>query len=264
MGQCRLQLLPQLLHLRLRAAVGHRDVVLLVAAAGLHRQVHQLVHDLLPAPDLGDGLELAVGGEGDEGLDLEHGARHGRHLADAPALLEVLQGIHREEGGSALDELRHPLFREFPPGGAPPQILRQLQHGDADAQGAAHRVVHPDLQVLPLLRHEPHHVVGAREPPREHDGDDPVIPLLSDVVKGRRDVLPRGQGGLGQLPPLQPGIDVGGMDVHAVPVLPVGAADAQRDHMDAVLFRRPGGQVGAGIGEQGDLTWGHRDIISIC
>ena len=64
----------------------------------------------VPAPDLGNGLELPVGGEGDEGLDLEHGARHGRHLADAAALLQILQRVHGEEGEGVLDQPGHPAL----------------------------------------------------------------------------------------------------------------------------------------------------------
>ena len=43
-----------------------------------------------------------------------------------------------------------------------------------------------------------------------------------------------------------------------VPVLPIGTADAQRYHMDAVLLRHPGGQISTGVGKQGDLARGHR------
>ena len=81
------ELALQNLHLRRSAAVGHRQIVPRRAVVGLRHQLDELADHQVPAPDLGNGLELPVGGEGDEGLDLEHGARHGRHLADAAAFL---------------------------------------------------------------------------------------------------------------------------------------------------------------------------------
>ena len=54
---------------------------------------------------------------------------------------------------------------ELPPGGARTEILRQLEHGDADAQRTAHRVVDLDLKVPALLRQQACHIIGAGEAP---------------------------------------------------------------------------------------------------
>lgn len=126
------------------------------------------------------------------------------------------------------------------------------------AQRTAHRVVDLDLKVPALLRQQACHIIGAGEAPREHDGDDAVIALVPDAVKGRRDVLPRGKGGLGQLARPEPGIDIGGMDIHAVGIFAVGTADPQGNDVDVVLLRDLSRQIGGGIGEQGNFTRRHR------
>ena len=228
-----------------------------MVSAGRHHHVDEPVLDLPAAPDLGHGLELPVLGEGEDRLDLEHGPGHRRDLTDATPLLEILQGIHREEGEGILDELGHPLPGQLPPGGPAPQVLRQLEHGHPHPQGTADRVVDPYLQILPLLPQQPHHVVGPGQAAGEHHGDDPVVPLRRQLVKDGGDVLPDRQRGLGQLTGAEPPVDVGGGDVHAVPVLPVRAADPQRDHVDPVLLRQLWGQVRAGVGEQCDLSGRH-------
>ena len=261
-GQGGLQLLLELGHLLGGPAVGHGQVVLFVAAAGFDHQVDELILNLSAPSDLGDGLELPVGGEGDEGLDLEHGARHGGDLADATALEQVLQGVHREEGKGALDEIGHPPVGQLPPGGAGAQVLGKLKQGHAHTQGPAHRVVDLDFQIAALLGQQPGHIIGARQAAGEHDGDDPVVPLRGDAVEGAGDVLPGGERGLGQLAGAEPGVDVGGVDVHSVPVFPIGAADVQGHHMDVVFLRQLGGEIGAGIGQQRDFAGSHTSITS--
>ena len=162
-----------------------------------------------------------------------------------------------KKGKVFLNELGHPLPGQLPPGRSAPQVLRQLEHGYPHPQGAADRVVDPHLQVLPLLPQQPDHIVGPGQAAGEHHGDDSVVALRRQAVKDGVDVLPDRQRGLGQLTGAEPPVDVGGGDIHAVPVLPVRAADPQRDDMDPVLLRPLLGQVRAGVGEQCDLSGRH-------
>ena len=81
-----------------------------------------------------------------------------------------------------------------------------------------------------------------------------------DGGKGGRNVLSGGQGGLRQLSGPQPGIDVGGVDVYAVPVLSAYAQDPQGHDKDLVFRRQLRGEVRAGIREQGDFLGCHGHI----
>ena len=50
-----------------------------------------------------------------------------------------------------------------------------------------------------------------------------VISGRGNAVKGVRDVLGGGKGGMGELTGPQTAVDIGGMDIHAVPVFAVRA-----------------------------------------
>ena len=117
------------------------------------------------------------------------------------------------------------------------------------------------VQIRPLLRQQPHHVVGAGQAAGEHQGDGPVVPGRGDGVEGVGDVLGGGQGGLGQLPGPEAAVDVRGADVHAVPVLPVGAQDPQGHHKDLIFRRQLGGEIRAGVRQQGDLLGCHGSLF---
>ena len=260
--QSRRQLLAHQRHAFRCAAVGHRQVVPLVTAAGLHRQVHQLVHHLVSPPDLGHGGQLAILGKGKERLDLQQHPCRGGDFADAPALLQVFQGIHGEEGMGPRDELWCPPLRQFLPVHPVPDILRQLQHGHAQAQGATDGVKGPDLQLAPaFLRHQPQQVIGAGQAAGEHDGDHAVIAFLMNAGQQLQDLLRCRQGGLGQFSRPQAAINVFAPDIHAVQVFPVSAQNAQGDHENMVLLRQLGRQIGAGICQDRDLPWIHNSFF---
>ena len=132
-------------------------------------------------------------------------------------------------------------------------LLPQLEHNDADAQGAAAGVEHGDVQIVPLLGLHPHQVAGARQAAGEHDGDHLLIAVGADLIQGVAEHAPLGQGGAGQLPPVEAVVHVLGKDVHPVGELPVVTADFQRHHVDGLALPHGRGQVGGGIGEQRDL-----------
>ena len=217
-------------------------------AAAVHGHGHQLVDDLVPAPDLGDGLELPVGGEGDDGLDLEQGPRRGGDLADAPALHQILQGVHGEEGEGAGNQLWSPALHQGLPVHAVSDVLRQLEHRQPLAQGAADRVEDPDGEAFPaLLGDEAHQIVGAGKTTGEHNGQDAVVAGILNFLEYRAHALHRGQGGLGQLAGPEAAVDVGVADVDAVGILAVGAEDAQGDQMNTVFRCQLRGQIRTGI-----------------
>ena len=167
-------------------------------AAAVHGHGHQLVDDLVPAPDLGDGLELPVGGEGDDGLDLKQSACRGGDLADAPALHQVLQGVHGEKGVGVRDQRGGPVLHQGFPVHAVSDILRQLEHRQALSQGAADGIENLDGEGVPaLLGDEAEEVVGAGEAAGEHDGNHAVIARVPDFLQHGPGALGRGQRGLG-------------------------------------------------------------------
>ena len=157
------------------------------------------------------------------------------------------------------NQLGHAALCQLLPLHAAADVLRQLEEGHPHAQGPAEGVVHPHRQHPPaLLADQAHQVVGAGEAAGEHHGDDAVIPVHDDLAQGLFDVLAGGQGGLRQLAGAETGVDVPPEDVHTVGILPVGAQNPQRHPVDVILLCQTGGQVGAGVRQQGNLLWNHK------
>ena len=234
-----------------------------MTAAGLDYKLDEFALHLPAPPDLGDGLELPVRGEGKERLDLENRPRHGSDLPNAAAPLKILQGIHGKEGKGVLDQMGNALLDKLLPGSARPQVFCQLQQHCAHAKRTAHRVKDLDFQVMPLFCHKADHIICAGEAAGQENGDNAIIAVCRDLVKGGGDVLAGGQRGLGQLAGAEQAVDISGADIYAVPKLTVPAADAQRDRVDVVFFSKLAAQVRTGIGEKRNLSRGHSDIISI-
>ena len=152
----------------------------------------------MATPNLGDGGQLSVWCKGQDGLDLQQHSRRGGNFADAAALLQVFQGVHREEWERTLNELRYTALRQFLPAHAVPDVLRRLQNCQALAQGTTEGIKYPDGQLPPaLLRQDPHQIIGAGQSAGQHDGDDAVIAPLHDPPEGLAHILCGRQGGLG-------------------------------------------------------------------
>ena len=242
-------------HLLGRAAVGNAQVVPDAGPDVLFHQFQDLVLNLPAAPHLGHALKLAVGGKGNHRFDAQQGTGKGGHLSNTPALAQVFQGVHREEGEGIFDQLGYPVAHQSIPVHPGQNVLPQLEHHDPHTQGAAFGVEHGDVQVLPGLRLEAHHIIGARQPGGKHDGQHLFIAVGLDAVQGVADAAAVGQRGAGQLSPMEAVIHILGKDVHSVGVFSVVADDLQGHRIDGLIRPQRRGQVGGGIGKQRDLLY---------
>lgn len=85
------------------------------------------------------------------------------------------------------------------------------------------------------------------------DGDNLPVAVGGDLAEGPPHIEKVGQGGLGQLPQALAAVNIGRKNVHAVRILPVPAADAQGHHIDGLARAGGGSEIGAGVGQKGDL-----------
>ena len=205
---------------------------------------------------LGDGVvALLVAHE--DGLDVERRAKAVDGLADAPALVEVLERLDREEHVRLLGGAVEPLG----------ELLER--HARLDVVDAAlddHAGDHADRagvdhergdDVGHLVGHELRGLVGRGQRARDRHDDGALVAVVAGVLEGLAQLVGGGQRRRGDLV-VEPTDDLVRVDVDAaLEGRPVGVVDAQGHDADVMLGLERGGGVGSRVGDDGDALVVH-------
>ena len=257
LGEGRLDdLLPGPAHRRVPAGVAGEDLHLHPGKPGGQIGPQSLDEGLLGvghAPDLLVGVQLPLLDQ-EDGLDVED-RRHGRRRrGDPAALLQKLQGVHRQVddavpalGLQGLPDLggAHALVQQGP------GVADALLQGDGDPPVVHHQhlpVVFPG-QALG-------HLAGAAEPRRHGEVEDGVVGLQQGIPQGG-DLKGSGLGGGDPGPLAHPVKKHGVGQVAALKVeLPVDGK-GHGDEMDPDLRRGCRGEPAVGVGHNGCFQGAH-------
>ena len=193
---------PQTLALIGIVTVAHRNAVVIRGAAVGIQIVHQLFQclfkALLPAAGYAAGEDLTLL-EQDHGLESQHIGGAAGHLADAPALDEVVQITHGEEdlvGGFFRFQPSHSLVQRA---ACVPHGHGVFHHGGFGHRGGG-RVDDLDAGIGVVLQHQIPGVAGAAHAAAHFAGEHQTqyIPTrLGVCAEGLFKVLDGGQTGLG-------------------------------------------------------------------
>ena len=221
-----------------------------VLVAGLGHQVANLLVGHLGTSCLANILHHAVL-DGDDGLDVQHGAHHGGGCADAAAFAQVLQGV---DAAIQADAALH-LVQALGDGGGIHAVGGQtdaVEQQQALADGGGHGVHHIHL-ALKILGGDAGGLVGAGEPGGQGD-DHGGVAVAGGLLHG---LCPGGGGhlaggGVLLLAGGQHFIEFLVAQIHGIGEFLLAEADGQ-GHMDgAELLTLVGQHVGCGIDDKLD------------
>ena len=234
----------------IQTAVGGAHGLTEVDAAGLGNQIPQLLVRSLGATGLTHVLHHTVL-DGDDGLNVQHGAHHGGGGADAAALLQILQGIQTGvDADIVLD-----LVQALGDGGGIQTLVCQsdaVLEQQALADGGGHGIHHKDL-ALEFLGGDAGGLVGAGElggQGDDHGGVTIVDDLLHSLLPGGGSDL--AGGGVLLLAGGQHFVELLVAQVHGIGEFLLAEADGQRDMNNGQLLAFTGQHVGCGINDELD------------
>ena len=138
------------------------------------------------------------------------------------------------------------------------EILRQLQKRQSLPQRTAEGIKHPHGNPVPaLLSNHPGQIIGAGKAAGEHHGNHAVIAFRHNLPQGLSKILRGRKRGLRQLSRPQTAVNPLSVNIHAIPVLPIGAENPQRNHMDVILADQRRRQIRTRVRQQCNFLWAH-------